>query len=194
MPKTKTKKQLTKLRRLDIQSNRLTKIENLETQLETLEELYLAHNGIDNEGIASGSFPIFPNLSVLDLSRNRLTSIPAEFAKLPCLEELWLSGNNMQSMEDVHTYRDTLAEQGELNGGSAVLETIYLEYNPLASDVEYRKKLTEWFPSLKQIDATMIGGIVSSMASANSGNAAIEEQLRQYQHAAIDRAMQETKD
>ncbi|KAL7448980.1 hypothetical protein ACHAXS_000180, partial [Conticribra weissflogii] len=41
---------LTKLRRLDLQSNRLTKIENLTGQVDTLEELYLAHNGIDNEG------------------------------------------------------------------------------------------------------------------------------------------------
>eukprot|EP00339_Tiarina_fusa_P019828 CAMPEP_0117003960 /NCGR_PEP_ID=MMETSP0472-20121206/5105_1 /TAXON_ID=693140 ORGANISM="Tiarina fusus, Strain LIS" /NCGR_SAMPLE_ID=MMETSP0472 /ASSEMBLY_ACC=CAM_ASM_000603 /LENGTH=179 /DNA_ID=CAMNT_0004704781 /DNA_START=23 /DNA_END=559 /DNA_ORIENTATION=- len=41
---------LTKLRRLDVQSNRLTKIENLTAQVETLEELYLAHNGIDDEG------------------------------------------------------------------------------------------------------------------------------------------------
>jgi len=41
---------LHKLRKLDVQSNRLTSIENLNGLEDTLEELYLAHNGIDDEG------------------------------------------------------------------------------------------------------------------------------------------------
>ena len=41
---------LTKLRRLDVQANRLSAIEGLTTQVDTLEELYLSHNGIDDGG------------------------------------------------------------------------------------------------------------------------------------------------
>ncbi len=41
---------LTNLRRLDVQANRLTTIEGLTSQVDTLEELYLSHNAIDNRG------------------------------------------------------------------------------------------------------------------------------------------------
>ena len=41
---------LEKLRRLDVQANRLTSIDGLTTQVDTLEELYLSHNAIDNAG------------------------------------------------------------------------------------------------------------------------------------------------
>ncbi|KAG7362235.1 leucine rich repeat LRR-containing protein [Nitzschia inconspicua] len=189
---------LTKLRRLDVQSNRLTKIENLETQTKTLEELYLAHNGIDDEGAsqASGLAQIFPNLTVLDLSRNQLTTT-APFAHLTALEELWLSGNEMQDFDAVVPLKEASAQMDSL-------ETLYLEYNPLASDFEYRKKLAEWIPSLKQIDATMIGGrvgpaaygVVGMQGTIGGGGApaiTMEERLRQLQEAAIERAKQETK-
>lgn len=41
---------LTNLRRLDVQANRLTTIEGLTSQVDTLEELYLSHNAVDNTG------------------------------------------------------------------------------------------------------------------------------------------------
>jgi Leucine Rich repeats (2 copies)/Leucine Rich repeat len=202
---------LKKLRRLDVQSNRLTKIENLETQCDTLEELYLAHNGIDDEGASqpTGLAMNFPNLSFLDLSRNRLTTT-APFTHLTALEELWLSGNEMQDFDAVVPLKEASAQLSSL-------ETVYLEYNPLASDFEYRKKLAEWIPSLKQIDATMIGGLASAaallgpatygvtgmqgkigtgvLASAAVSTPALdtEEQLRQLQQAVIERAKRETE-
>ena len=42
---------LKNIRRLDVQSNRLTVVDNLEGQVDSLEELYLGSNGIDDEGI-----------------------------------------------------------------------------------------------------------------------------------------------
>jgi protein phosphatase 1 regulatory subunit 7 len=193
---------LTKLRRLDIQSNRLTKIERLESQCETLEELYLAHNGIDNEGAsqATGLALTFTKLNVLDLSRNRLTST-APFTHLSALGELWLSGNEMQDFDAIIPLKEASAQLQSL-------ETLYLEYNPLASDFEYRKKLAEWIPTLKQIDATMIGartgpaayGVTGMQGTIGGGNSSAtaaptinpQEELRQLQAAAIMRAKQET--
>ena len=180
-----------------MQSNRLTKIENLETQCENLEELYLAHNGIDVEGAsqATGLAMTFPKLNVLDLSRNRLATT-APFAHLNALEELWLSGNKMQDFDAVAPLRDASAE-----GNLPSLETIYLEYNPLASDFEYRKKLAEWIPTLKQIDATMIGGtamqygttgMAGTIGGGSAAGFATQERLRELQAAAIERAKQES--
>ena len=70
-----------KLKRLDIQSNRLTKIENLQS-LKNLEELYLSCNGIENienlealvrEGVevapAVASDTLLPAASVLHCRR-----------------------------------------------------------------------------------------------------------------------------
>lgn len=186
---------LTKLRRLDIQSNRLTRIENLQSQCDTLEELYLAHNGIDDEGawLDTGLKLSFPNLSVIDMSRNRLTTT-VPFGHLSALEELWLSGNEMTSFDAVVPLKEASAA-----GSLPNLETLYLEYNPLASDFEYRKKLAEWIPSLKQIDATFIAGVATHSivrvgpGGGETGGASTEERLRQLQAVAIERAHRETE-
>lgn len=137
---------LVRLRRLDVQSNRLTTIENI-SHPEVLEELYLAHNAITSAGASmeTGLAQEFPNLSVLDLSRNRLTTT-APFRHLTALEELWISGNQIETFDEV----EPLVELG------STLQTIYLEYNPLQNDPLYRKKIAEKIPSLKQIDAYLI--------------------------------------
>jgi protein phosphatase 1 regulatory subunit 7 len=180
---------LTKLRRLDVQSNRLTTVENLQSQLETLEELYLSHNAITTEGasIATGLAQAFTNLSVLDLSRNRLTTCQP-FAHLQSLEELWLSGNKIASFDVVKPLADL------------PLETIYLEYNPLQEDPLYRKKVAETIPSLKQIDANLIHPVSyassSSSATATTKSKPIveteEERLRRLQDMVVARARKET--
>ncbi|KAL7453795.1 hypothetical protein ACHAWC_008124 [Mediolabrus comicus] len=174
---------LTKLRRLDVQSNRLTKIENLEGQVDTLEELYLAHNGIDVEGAKcpTGLALPFTQLNTIDMQRNRLTDT-SPFAHITTLNELWISGNDIKSFEDVE-YITTLVE----------LEGIYLEYNPVASDFEYRKRLVEMVPSLTQIDATMVGGIGQHgyMTAGGSGDNLLER-MRQVQDKVIQKATAET--
>jgi protein phosphatase 1 regulatory subunit 7 len=176
---------LTKLRRLDVQSNRLTTIENLTTQRATLEELYLSHNAVTTEGasIATGLAQDFPNLTTLDLSRNRLTTTKP-FGHLLGLDELWLSGNKIASFEDVKPIANLPS-----------LDTIYLEYNPLQEDPLYRKRLAEMIPCLKQIDANMIGGyVVPGIPSATPRIAETdEERLRRLQDMAVTRAEAETR-
>ena len=179
---------MTKLRRLDIQSNRLTEIENLTSQSDTLEELYLAHNGLTTEGIGleSGLALPFPRLNVLDLSRNRIIGT-APLAHLTSLEELWLSGNKIATFDDIQP----LSALGQHN-----LDTVYLEYNPLADEFEYRKRVAEIMPSLKQIDANMIGGLAAhgiQPVMRSSGTAqTVEEEMRRLQDAAIARAKQQS--
>lgn len=174
---------LTKLRRLDVQSNRLTKIENLEGQVDTLAELYLAHNGIDVEGAKcpTGLALPFTQLNTIDMQQNRLTDT-SPFAHITTLNELWISGNDIKTFEDVE-YITTLVE----------LEGIYLEYNPVASDFEYRKRLVEMVPSLTQIDATMVGGIGQHgyMTGGGSGDNLLER-MRQVQDKVIQKATAET--
>lgn len=175
---------LTKLRRLDVQSNRLTSIENLEGQVDTLEELYLAHNGIDVEGAKcpSGLALPFKQLNTIDMSRNRLTDT-SPFAHLTSLNELWISGNDIKTFEDVEYIRSLV----ELDG-------VYLEYNPVASDFEYRKRLVEIVPNLTQIDATMVGGIAQHgyLTGGGSGDNLLER-MRQMQDQVIRKAAAETE-
>jgi len=202
---------LTKLRRLDVQSNRLTSMVNgvdgfchLNAQRNTLEELYLAHNGLDDTGISGlislkgrGGFRCnFPKLKLLDLSRNRLTSTAPlvvdskndnKFGEWPMLEELWLSGNAIQDFDAVLPLK---ASSGRSH--LPQLEAIYLEYNPVAKDFEYRKRIAGFIPTLKQIDATMIRGHGSvSVVSGNGNVLTTEERLRELQATAIERAKQQ---
>jgi len=175
---------LTKLRRLDVQSNRLTKIENLAAQVDTLEELYLAHNGIDNEGAKreTGLALPFTKLDTLDLSRNRLTDT-SPFAHLKSLSELWISGNDIKAFEDVEPI------------AGLELEGIYLEYNPVDKEFEYRKKLKEMIPSLNQIDANLIGGLAQhGYGSSRSSGGNLVERMRQLQDVVIQKAVPETSE
>jgi hypothetical protein len=67
---------------------------------------------------------------------------------LTSLTDLWLSGNQISSFDNVAPIRVL----------DSSLESIYLEYNPIYQDFEYRKKLKELLPSLEQIDAVRIDG------------------------------------
>jgi len=167
-----------------VQSNRLTKIENLAAQVDTLEELYLAHNGIDNEGAKceTGLALPFTKLDTLDLSRNRLTDT-SPFAHLKSLSELWISGNDIKAFEDVEPI------------AGLELEGIYLEYNPVDKEFEYRKKLKEMIPSLNQIDANLIGGLAQhGYGSARSSGGNLVERMRQLQDVVIQKAVPETSE
>jgi len=169
---------LTKLKRLDVQSNRLTAIENLEALVNTLEELYLAHNGIDDEGAKceTGLALPFTQLNTIDMSRNRLTDT-SPFAHLTSLTDLWISGNDIKTYDDVEHLR-----------GLTALDTVYLEYNPVASEFEYRMKLAEIVPSLAQIDANMIRGHGNATAGGVSSGEDWIEKMRLMQDTAIRKA------
>mmetsp|Transcript_23411 Transcript_23411/g.57578 ORF Transcript_23411/g.57578 Transcript_23411/m.57578 type:complete len:424 (+) Transcript_23411:251-1522(+) len=179
---------LTKLRRLDVQSNRLTQVEGLTAQKDTLEELYLAHNGIDDEGasLPTGLGLGFTQLNVVDVGRNRLTST-APFAHLESIEEIWLSGNNISTWEAIEPFKKSCEE------GKQKMDTLYLEYNPIASEFEYRKRLAEWIPSLNQIDATLIGGLAAHGVPAAPKPSSdpvipLAEEMRQLQTQVFERA------
>lgn len=150
--------------------------------MDTLEELYLAHNGIDIAGAKcdTGLALQFTALDTLDLSRNRLADT-TPFAHLTSLTELWISGNDINTFEDIHSLSRLVN-----------LEGIYLEYNPVASEFEYRKKLAELIPSLNQIDANMIGGLGAhgyNIGVTVTGGG-LEERMRQLQDTVIQKAQQ----
>lgn len=173
---------LTKLRRLDIQSNRLKSVENLTSQIETLEELYLAHNGINDDGASqpTGLGLKFSQLSVVDLSRNFLTTTKP-FAHLTTLDELWLSGNKIESFDQISPLSTLTA-----------LDTVYLEYNPIADDFEYRKNVKQIIPSLNQIDANLIlGSTARGFNSVGGKHETYEEQMRRLQEMALTKAKNE---
>jgi protein phosphatase 1 regulatory subunit 7 len=179
---------LSKLRRLDVQSNRLTRVEGLEGQVHTLEELYLSHNGINDEGAScpGGLSLMFENLNTIDMSRNRLTST-RPFGHLTSLVDLWISGNDIKTFDDVEDLRRLTN-----------LDSVYLEYNPLDKEFEYRKRLAEMIPSLTQIDANKIGGLaaygwggIGGGGFGSMGDPA--ERMRQMQDMAIRRAELESQ-
>mmetsp|Transcript_342 Transcript_342/g.483 ORF Transcript_342/g.483 Transcript_342/m.483 type:complete len:400 (+) Transcript_342:101-1300(+) len=176
---------LTKLRRLDVQSNRLKSVENLTSQMQTLEELYLAHNGINDEGASqpTGLALKFARLSVVDLSRNFLTTTEP-FSHLLSLDELWLSGNKIDSFDHISPLSTLPA-----------LDTVYLEYNPVASDFEYRKKVKALIPSLNQIDADLIAGLNANGFHSTGGGVVEthEAQMRRLQEIALTKARAESE-
>ena len=176
---------LKKLRSLDIQSNRLTSIENLTGLEDTLEELYLAHNGIDDDGamIESGLALNFKELNTLDLSKNRLTSCKP-FSHLTTLSALWVSSNNIAKFEDI----EPISGLGTRDG--ACLTEVYMEHNPVYEDFEYRKRLKDIIPSLVQIDANVIGATGYGSVLPRTPETAIE-QMKILQDKIVQRAKDE---
>mmetsp|Transcript_19916 Transcript_19916/g.24396 ORF Transcript_19916/g.24396 Transcript_19916/m.24396 type:complete len:421 (-) Transcript_19916:98-1360(-) len=186
---------LTKLKRLDVQSNRLTSISNLSSQTATLEELYLADNGITDEGLfadietKTGLSQSFSTLNTLDLSKNKLATTK-HFSHLITLEELWLSTNDIANFEDGVHPLESLTN----------LEGIYMEYNPIASQFDYRTTLSKVVPNLTQIDATMVGAFVLASVNQNicatstptTSTMSVEDTMRHYQEMAVSRAKAET--
>jgi protein phosphatase 1 regulatory subunit 7 len=175
---------LTKLRRLDVQSNRLTCVDQLQHLVETLEELYLAHNGLTDEGVTNFTKWDFAQLSTLDLSRNQLTTT-VSLSHLTTLEELWLSGNQITNFEN-----------GVLQPLASLvnLETVYLEYNPIAQEFEYRINLKERIPSLQQIDATPIltvHHVTTSTGATQPRGVLLPPTSRELQEQVIHRARAE---
>ncbi|KAJ9100676.1 hypothetical protein QFC21_003721 [Naganishia friedmannii] len=128
------------LKILSIQSNRITKMENLE-ELESLEELYLSHNGVEKiEGLEKNL-----KLKTLDIGNNRITKIE-NIAHLKNLEEFWASGNQIPDLRDLDSQLAVLPK----------LETVYLEHNPCQTEdrAGYRRKVILALPQLQQVDAT----------------------------------------
>ncbi len=149
---------------LSIQSNRITKLENLE-HLVNLQELYLSDNGLTKiEGLDN-----LVNLKTLDLSNNQIERIE-NISGLKSLEELWISNNNLSHWVDIESLREL-----------PKLKCLYLEHNPLyyisnkkpsvivtdnqVNNADYRRKIMLTLPNLEQIDATLC--IKSNILNSN---------------------------
>lgn len=134
---------LSNLKRLDIQSNRLTEIGTGLSTLTNLTELYLSHNAITKiEGLET-----LVNLTTLDLSANRIEKIE-NIATLLLLEEFWINDNKIASFDELKC----LENHSKLN-------TIYLERNPFQLDSApplYKTKILSMLPTIIQLDALPI--------------------------------------
>lgn len=136
---------LTALEKLSIQSNRLTSIIDTDAQLATnvhLVELYLSHNGLTSiSGLGHLS-----KLEILDVGANALEHL-ADLCldRWTNLTDLWINHNEILDLGEV-------AHLARL----PKLDTLYLEFNPLAKDFEYRKVVQRTLPELGQLDATPI--------------------------------------
>lgn len=141
---------------LSVQSNRLTRIENLD-HLVNLNELYLSDNGLNKiEGLNS-----LVRLKVLDLSNNQIERIE-NVENLKELEEFWFNNNNLSHWEDI----DLLKELPKL-------KCLYMEHNPIyyinnvkpsvispvsenqIVNSNYRRKILFTLTNLEQLDATI---------------------------------------
>lgn len=136
------------LKVVSIQSNRLTKIEGLAALADTLEELYLSHNQITE--LPLEEFQSMPKLRILDVSGNRISQVPSGFgAGLPAFEEFWASDNQLDNLVEQLDRFDAACAQR--------LTTVYFAgSNPMASHPRYVAVVKQSFPSLKQIDGTIL--------------------------------------
>jgi len=105
-----------------------------------LEELYLSQNGIERiqnlEGLLS--------LKTLDVAQNKITKVE-NISHLTTLIEFWCNNNQVHDFGDLEQFKNITK-----------IETVYFEANPIAKDANYRAKILQLLPSLKQIDATFV--------------------------------------
>lgn len=163
MGKNKIKKienldKLVNLECLALQANRILKLEKLD-KLVNLTELYVSENGIEEiEGLEQNKL-----IETLDFAKNRLTSIK-NLDHLENLEEFWVN-RLFTSSKFINKLLDILlqANSNQITDWKNIdnlrnnkkLATVYLEYNPLSKDVQYRTKIRLALPWLQKIDATL---------------------------------------
>ena len=146
------------LRQLDLQSNRISKLGNGLKKLAHLEELVLGHNGIESlvineqencqRDISTSSLASQTSLSILDLTGNRIKSLGCGLDTLAELTDLWLGYNQIETVAD--------ADLPRISKTCPLLDTLYLEHNPVARDWAYRLDVVKGLQSLKQLDADKI--------------------------------------
>lgn len=92
------------------------------------------------EGLAT-----LAKLQTLDLGHNQIAHME-NVGALQELEEFWCGGNKLESWHELEVLRQL-----------PKISCVYLEFNPLASETAYRRKLKLLLPTLKQIDAVLCG-------------------------------------
>ena len=111
--------------------------QNLE-ELTNLKEVYLSQNGIKDIRGLDGC----PQLEVLDLNYNRIERV-SNVAHLQCLTDFWARHNQLA---DFAAAIDELAKLPKLS-------LVYLEFNPIAKQPDYRDRVIAALPTLKRLDA-----------------------------------------
>ncbi|TKR86389.1 hypothetical protein L596_010990 [Steinernema carpocapsae] len=126
---------LQKLQVLSLPANAIEDMEGLEN-LTALRELYLSQNGIPAIGQLKNE-----KLEILDINHNRVRKI-ANVRHLKNLTDFWAKHNKIVDWSDL----DELAALPKLS-------LVYLDFNPLSSDSNYRSKAIRALPQVKRIDA-----------------------------------------
>ena len=129
-----------RLRVLALMSNRLQTCEGLRNVPNTLEELYLGHNGLHSvDGLQH-----LAQLRVLDLAGNQLKSLEG-LCPLVSIEDLWCNDNEVPEWSEVDMLR-VLPR----------LTCLYLERNPIWHPDRvpiYKEKVLTILPNLRQLDS-----------------------------------------
>ena len=124
---------------ITLQSNRLTKIENLGTLI-NLKELYLSQNFIEKiENLEN-----LKNLEILDLAYNRISKIENLENNIN-LVDLWMNNNLISDLKDIEHLTKL-----------PILSTVYLSFTPVAKDPLYRKRIIEACKNIEYLDANLI--------------------------------------
>jgi protein phosphatase 1 regulatory subunit 7 len=84
------------------------------------------------------------NLTILELSDNLISKIQG-IDRLQVLEEFWLTNNKVELFAELEKLRVLSS-----------LKTIYLERCPIYAYPDYKLKILEVCPWIKQIDALMV--------------------------------------
>jgi Leucine-rich repeat (LRR) protein len=144
---------------LSLQANRLTSVgPGLGGNLQ-LTELYLGQNGLVN----LAGVEVLTKLDTLDAGFNRLSELPP-LTSLTGLRELWLNNNDFHDWKELVPIKELhdlqlneRKQQSEAEQEAVpVLETVYLEANAVAGQLNYKAKVLQLAPSLKQLDSNYI--------------------------------------
>eukprot|EP00026_Physarum_polycephalum_P010540 Phypoly_transcript_10706.p1 GENE.Phypoly_transcript_10706~~Phypoly_transcript_10706.p1 ORF type:complete len:331 (+),score=36.47 Phypoly_transcript_10706:44-994(+) len=176
---------LTTLTLLELGSNRIRNLENLEL-LVNLEQLWLGMNKITT----IQNLDTLTKVTKMSIQSNRLTSIGNGLANLVSLQELYLSHNGITHISGLDTlvnlkildlssnqitklenvtslrsleefwFNDNKAESWEDLETQLTpltnLRTLYLEGNPLTKHAQYKSRIIHMFTALVQLDANYI--------------------------------------
>ncbi|CAD6198721.1 unnamed protein product [Caenorhabditis auriculariae] len=129
---------LKKMEVLSLPANGIQIIENL-SGLTSMRELYLTQNGIQYINGLGDAFA----LEILDLNQNRLVKVD-NLKHLTRLTDFWARNNQLKDW----TLFDELSELAQLN-------TVYLDFNPIAESDNYRGKVLRLLPQITRLDGSM---------------------------------------